>query len=97
MKYSREACSLTPTFEQFVVQLVKGMPARLLKPGSGGPSLERCLKGLYTLKYEEDKDHQLMEAHALSHFDEARPILAAGLYSDCQECQSKDAAAIFRV
>lgn len=89
---------LNTDFEHFAVQLVKGMPARLLKPGgSGGPSLEKCLKGLYTLKIEEDKDHQLMEAHALSHFDEARPILAAGLYSDCQECQSEDAAAMFRV
>lgn len=63
------------------------MPTRLLKPGSQGPSLEKCLKGMVALGCRVEKDKALMKAHALAKFNSARPILAAGLYSECQEFQ----------
>jgi hypothetical protein len=71
------------------LQCVKSVPTRLLKSGMKGPALQKCLSDLTFVRMEEEYDAQLKEAHTLAKFDPARPILAAGLYSEAEECQGK--------
>ncbi|GAQ78762.1 hypothetical protein KFL_000180450 [Klebsormidium nitens] len=42
-----------------------------------------------------EKDKALMKAHALAKFNSARPILAAGLYSVCQDFQAQVAGCLY--
>ncbi|GAQ79873.1 hypothetical protein KFL_000400160 [Klebsormidium nitens] len=72
---------------QRLEKCVRAVPTRLLKAGMKGPSLAKCLQDLTFIRMEEEYDQQLKEAHALAKFDPARPILAAGLYSEAEECQ----------
>lgn len=71
------------------LQAVKTVPPALLKQGSKGEALQDSLAYMVGLACKAEEDQRLLDAHTLAKFDEARPIVAAGLYSSSQECQCK--------
>jgi hypothetical protein len=54
-----------------------------------GPRTAEVSVRPHVVRMEEEYDAQLKEAHTLAKSDPARPILAAGLYSESEECQGK--------